>query len=247
MLYCFAISDKGIRKRNEDCFLINQIVKNSGTAECEFNFPALVAVADGVGGEKSGEVASKMCLKKLADPKHIILSPIEIKCQDIHTILKKYGKSHHNAFNMQTTLSAIEISHNMTVQTVNVGDSRIYRFRNAQLKQLTKDQSLVQSLYDDGRINYEDKQKHKFKNIIPPVLGCTTAEPTIDLLSHGELQIGDLYLLCSDGLSDYVIASEIEEILAMPKSLKDRVNLLLDKAMKKGSKDNVTIAALLYS
>jgi protein phosphatase len=102
-------------------------------------------------------------------------------------------------------------------------------------------------LYEQGRITYEEKRKHVHRNIIMPVLGNTTAKPTIDVsIIEEDPEYGDVYLICSDGLSDYVVKSEIEEILSMPMGITKRLDELVRRSLAKGCKDNISIIAATY-
>jgi len=125
----------------------------------------------------------------------------------------------------------------------------LYRYRGGRLRQLSTDQSLVQMLYADGTITKEEQKTHKFRNIISPVMGNDTTAPNPDVVDLGEqMQYGDLLLLCTDGLSDYVPSSEIEEILALPAALPKRLGRLVDRAVANGGRDNITvIAAAVYT
>ena len=247
MFYCCGITEKGIKARNEDAILLNNTVLTEGRMELKLDKPFIAAVCDGVSGENSGDIASKMCLAELAKQEFSSEFNFTQAITKIHKQLKHYGMFHKNSANMQTTLCALAVDENQQMYCVNVGDSRLYRFRGSQLKQLSKDQSLVQMLYEQGKITYEEKGKHIHRNIIMPVLGNNTAKPTIDIdIISDEPMYGDVYLICSDGLSDYVIKSEIEEILSMPMCMTKRLSELVKNSLKKGCPDNVSIIAVTY-
>ena len=145
------------------------------------------------------------------------------------------------------SLCGFAVDENQNMYCINVGDSRLYRFRSSGLEQLSRDQSLVQMLYDQGKITYEEKRKHVHRNIIMPVLGNMTAKPTIDVITlDEEIEYGDVYLICSDGLSDYIVKSEIEEILSMPMSMPRRLEELVKRSLSKGCRDNISIVAATY-
>ena len=247
MFYCCGITEKGIKARNEDAILLNNTVLTEGRMDLKLNRPFIAAVCDGVSGENSGDIASRMVLGELAKQEFDSSFDFQRVIMRIHRQLKIYGRFHKNSANMQTTLCGLAVDENQQMYCINVGDSRLYRFRGSELKQLSKDQSLVQMLYEQGKITFEEKRNHVHRNIIMPVLGNTTAKPTIDIsMINDKPEYGDVFLICSDGLSDYVIKSEIERILSMPMSISKRLTELVKKSLKKGCRDNVSIIAATY-
>lgn len=246
MYYCCAITDKGIRPHNEDALLIHRTVLTDGVTECELSSPFLIAVADGVSGEQSGELASWTCLHKLKDINFSSQVDMEEKLFSIHESLAELGAKQEETHNMQTTLCAVGVDEKDMIHSMNVGDSRLYRYRNEYLQQLSRDQSFVQVLYEEGAISADERQNHAQRNIIFPVLGNLTEQPDFDIREHNEkIEYGDILLLCSDGLSDYVPKPEMEEILALPKPLVRRLQLLMERAMQNKCSDNITIIALV--
>lgn len=245
MYYCCAITDKGIRPNNEDAFMIHKSVLTEGVTESLVTAPFLAAVADGVSGEQSGELASSLCLNMLKEVSFSSRVNMAEVLEEIHDKLAAYGCRQSDTINMQTTLCGIGIDEKGCLHTINVGDSRLYRYRSGCLSQLSRDQSLVQLLFEEGTITKEEKQNHVHRNIIFPVLGNLSSLPQFDIRTNSEtVEFGDVLLLCSDGLSDYVESTEIEEILAMPKPLIRRLRLLADLALEHGGSDNITIVAI---
>ncbi len=245
MYYCCAITDKGVRPHNEDALLLHKTVLTEGVTENRLAAPFLAAVADGVSGEHSGELASSACMQMLREVSFNSKVDLDAKLMEIHQALAELGSKNTETSNMQTTLCAIGVDENDMLHTINVGDSRLYRYRNGCLSQLSRDQSLVQMLYEEGSITKEERETHAHKNIIFPVLGNLTSIPIFDIQTHEEqIEFGDVLLLCSDGLSDYVSSPEIEDILALPKPLVRRLRLMTDAAIHNGSTDNITILAL---
>lgn len=246
MYYCCAITDKGVRENNEDALLIHKSVLTEGVTEQLVAAPFIAAVADGVSSEHCGEVASLMCLELLKEVSYNSEVDLTETLADIHQKLTDYSSQQDDTANMQTTLCGIAVDEYEGLHTINVGDSRLYRYRRGRIMQLSRDQSLVQLLYEEGSITKEERQNHKHRNIIFPVLGNLSSTPDYDVRSDDEcVQYGDVLLLCSDGLSDYVSTNEMEEILAMPKPLVRRLRLLTDLALENGSTDNITIIALM--
>ncbi len=248
MYYCCAITDKGIRPHNEDALLVHKIVLTDGVTERNLKPPFLIAVADGVSGELSGELASETCVKMLKDVPFSSKTDLLAVLMQIHTSLAQLGAKNRDTMNMQTTLCAVGIDERGNMHTVNVGDSRLYRFRDNTLTQLSRDQTLVQMLYEEGTITHEEKRTHKHRNIIFPVLGNVSSVPQFDIRSDYEaVQRDDILLLCSDGLSDYVTDEEINGILQHSAPLVRRLQLLLELADSNGSRDNITLVALTSS
>lgn len=247
MFYCCAVTEQGIKERNEDAVLIDNTVLTEGMMEKEISKPFIAAVCDGVSGEKSGDIASRMCLAELAKQEYSSQFNITNALAKIHKQLKMYGTFHKNSSNMQTTICGLAVDENQKMYCVNVGDSRLYRYRGSVLKQISKDQSLVEMLYEQGKIGYEEKRNHIHRNIIMPVLGNTSSLPHIDVNAiREEAEYGDVYLICSDGLSDYIVKSEIEEILSFPMSMTKRLEEMVKRSLNKGCRDNISIVAVTY-
>ena len=246
MYYCCGISDKGaVRDNNEDAYLLNRTVFSETQSECDVKAPFIAAVADGVGGEASGEIASRMALKLLSAVRFSKRVDMHTKVMTIHSKLKKYGAVHDASSNMQTTLCALAVDENERAYIVNVGDSRIYRCREGSIRQLSRDQSLVQMLYEQGSIAMHEKKNHAQRNVIFPVLGNIADEPEPCITEiEGGICKGDVIIVCTDGLHDYLTLGEFEEILAMPMHLSKRLRRLVDAAMENGSTDNITVVGI---
>ena len=245
MYYCCGITDKGIMDHNEDAYMIGNSVHTDGSMNCMLDAPFMAAVSDGVSGESFGELASRKCLEFLS---HVNFnSGVDLKktVMSVHRHLHDFGIMDSKTKNMQATLCAIAIDERENIYTINVGDSRMYRYRKGDIKQISRDQSLVQLLYEEGSITAAEKRTHVHKNIIFPVMGNVSAEPDPDIHDlHEIMQYGDVILICSDGLSDYVTPTEMEDILALPSSLPKRLEKLVKFALDSGSRDNVTVVAL---
>ena len=246
MYYCCGISDKGaVRDNNEDAYLLNRTVLSEVLTECDIKVPFIAAVADGVGGEASGEIASRMALEMLSSVRFSKKTDMHTKVMNIHSRLKKYGVTHSGSANMQTTLCALAVDEDERAYIINVGDSRIYRCRDGGIKQLSRDQSLVQMLYEQGRISVYEKKNHAQRNVIFPVLGNVSDEPEPSITEiDGGIRRGDVIIVCTDGLHDYLTQGEFEEIMAMPMRLSKRLRRLVDAAMENGSTDNITVVGI---
>lgn len=245
MYYCCGMSDRGsVRDHNEDAFMINKTVMTAKTLESSIRRPFIAAVADGVAGEAKGEVASQLALKLLSGVRPARKTDYRKKILDIHRRIRKYGITHDNARNMQTTLCALAVDGEGRHYAINVGDSRLYRLRGGAITQISTDQSLVQLLSGKAHITSEEKLKNINSHIILPVLGNLSDDPDPQIIPIEPMEYGDLILICSDGLSDYLSVSEFEEILALPSRLPKRLARLIDKAIENGSPDNITVLAV---
>ena len=120
-----------------------------------------------------------------------------------------------------------------------VGDSRTYQFRDGELTQVTRDHSLVQDQLDKGQITEEEARNHKYRNVIHRAVG--TDETLVVDLIMSKCKEGDIYLLCSDGLTDMVDDDSIKNILSQSCSVEDKTNRLINLALSAGGRDNVTI------
>lgn len=246
MFYCCGITEKGVMPHNEDALLINRDVIDTGTSEQTIHAPFIAAVSDGVSGERSGELASAMCLEMVRDLRYDSTVDLKKGLLDIHRKLADYSRSDPETHNMQATLCGLAVDEEQNIMTFNVGDSRLYRFRQGKLKQISRDQSLVQLLYEEGSITMEERKTHVHRNIIFPVFGNLKSDPQIDFLPLDGMEYGDVLLLCTDGLSDCVSPLDIEEILEYPEPLKNRLLRLIEKSLEKGCKDNITVIAMVY-
>ncbi len=248
MYYCCGITEKGIMPHNEDALLIGKHVMTAGMLEQPMKPPFAIAVSDGVSGENAGELASAMCLEYFKEIKDYRKSQLHASIMEIHEKLAEYSRNDAESCNMQTTLCGIAVDENEKVTLFNVGDSRLYRYRDGDLRQLSRDQSLVQLLYEEGSITNEERKTHVHRNIIFPVLGNIKDTPRIDIEEiEGGFDYGDVLLICSDGLSDTLSPIDIQEVMDCPKSLLNRLEILVNMALEQGCNDNISIAAVVIS
>ncbi|MBQ8826200.1 MAG: serine/threonine-protein phosphatase [Oscillospiraceae bacterium] len=245
MYYCCGITDPGVcGEHNEDAFLINKTVMSASSLECTASAPFAAGVADGVGGEQFGEEASRLALELLSGVKVTPNTDYSQKILDIHRYIRKYGASKKH-YNMQTTLCALIADVKGGATILNVGDSKLFRYRGGLIKQLSTDQSLVQMLYEKGEITAAQKKNHVHRNVIFPVLGNLETNPKVEVTEiEGGICPGDLILICTDGLADYITRGEFEETLAEPVKLPKRLAALIELAKKGGSKDNITVVGI---
>ncbi len=201
------------------------------------------AVADGMGGAQAGEVASRVAASSFesgfptGDPPEKDLEKLFGQANDeIHLLA---GEDATKA-GMGTTLTAALVG-GTQVSFGHVGDSRAYLLRDGTLRQLTSDHSLVEELRRQGRISEEEAAEHPQRSVITRALG---PEPSVKVDTFTEqAHDGDVFLLCSDGLTTMLAESKISEILIESKTLRSAVSRLVDAANKAGGKDNITAVA----
>lgn len=231
LLLSFGLSDIGLmRTNNEDVW----------TALSEIGFFAL---ADGMGGHKAGEVAAKEAIDFLCESAKRIKSRdcMELMIEMRHAIEKvnrkiyQMGKSSHHLHGMGTTLCCLFWTEEVIVYA-HVGDSRIYRLREKKLELLTQDHSLFARWMASQN---PSTTPFPYKNVITRSIGgAGKANPEIAIAAH---RPGDLYLLCTDGLSDVLSLKEIEKILNHSSNLHSASSHLIETAKYKGSCDNMTL------
>lgn len=229
---------------NEDALLIGQDVLTDGSLEKNLNPPFILAVSDGVSGENAGELASAMCLDILKGTEDLHQNELADGIMKIHHKLADFSRDNSETNNMQATLCGIAVGEDGSVISFNVGDSRLYKFRAGELRQLSRDQSLVQLLYEKGEITYEERKTHVHRNIIFPVLGNVKDLPKVDTC-EASLDFGEVLIICTDGLSDYVSSADILDIMERPKNLAVRLDLLVRKAIENGANDNISVVAVV--
>lgn len=233
-----AQSDRGlVRANNEDNFLAQEESR-------------LFVVCDGLGGHAAGEIASRIAVDTLAarlqdsagDPQ---LQLREVIAEANRRILHDQ-QSNPEHLGMGTTLSALWIPSSDTSQgwIGHIGDSRIYRFRNRQLDQLTEDHSPLYRLYKQGTIDKEALRHHPQKNLIERSLGLSLSVNS-DVFSIF-LEPGDRLMLCTDGLTDYISDEQISEIFS--KSPWDQLSRqLIEHALAAGGFDNISVIIVEFS
>ncbi|HVV77553.1 MAG TPA: PP2C family serine/threonine-protein phosphatase [Mycobacteriales bacterium] len=213
-----------------------------GNEDALYAGPRLLAVADGVGGSVAGEIASKITISTLSplDTDATITDPLDAlrdATQEADIQLRDAIAGDPGLSGMGTTLTAVLWAGDQ-VGLAQLGDSRAYLMRDGELTQLTRDQTLVQSLVDEGQITAEEALVHPRRSWILRALdGRGEAEPDVQLL---EPVAGDRYLLCSDGLSDYVKVDTIATTLQTSGDLQLVCDALVDHALAAGAPDNVT-------
>ncbi len=222
-----AVSDRGlVRGNNEDS---------------AYAGPNLLVLADGMGGHAAGEVASQIMVEHLEhldrDPEDAdMLALLGAAAEDANAAIEASVAEHPEQAGMGTTLTALMFN-GQEFGLIHVGDSRGYLLRDGELRQITVDDTFVQSLVDDGRLAPEDVSSHPQKSLILKAYTGRPVEPHLELI---EAKLGDRILLCSDGLSDPVTRETIEIALGdgTPEMAAQR---LVELALRSGGPDNVTV------
>ncbi len=201
----------------------------------------LLALADGMGGHAAGEVASQLVIAALAhldddEPGGDLLAKLDEAVRAGNAAIAAQVEAEPELEGMGTTLTAILFAGDR-IGLVHIGDSRGYLLRDGELTQITKDDTFVQTLVDEGRITREEAHSHPQRSLIMRALTGHEVEPT---LTMREARAGDRYLLCSDGLSDPVSDETILEALQIP-DVAEAAYRLIELALRGGGPDNVTV------
>ena len=203
----------------------------------------LYAVADGMGGAQAGEVASRMAAEAFEPAERgpesaeaFLRSVVQSANNQIHA-LSQHDSSRSG---MGTTLTAALVEGD-EVAFGHVGDSRAYRYRDGELSLLTSDHSLVEELRRQGRLTEEEAEAHPQRSIITRALG-PEQDVEVDTLTVSA-RPGDIYLMCSDGLTTMMRDVKLAEILAKSSSLKEATTWLVNEANEAGGRDNITVLA----
>jgi PPM family protein phosphatase len=244
MIYTFcALTDTGrIRSNNEDAVSFDEQA-------------GLGILADGMGGYKAGEVASSMATEFISAEMSRWLSQAGPQAQprDVRRAMEicvdNANRSIFNAANsnslytgMGTTL-VVGVFQTARLVLGHIGDSRCYRWRQGELVQITRDHSLLQEQMDDGLITPEQAAVSSYKNLVTRALGV---EDTVLLeINEFKVDLGDIYLMCSDGLSDMLDDGAIAALMSEDLSLKDKAARLVDEANAAGGRDNISVLLAL--
>ena len=229
-----------VREANEDSG--RHVSPND--AETRLVRGTLTIVADGMGGHASGEVASQMAVELIseayyaADASVPATEALRQAIAEANAAIFETSSSDEKYFGMGTTVIALVLQGDRAF-AAHVGDSRLYRFRGGVLELLTIDHSQVMEMVRHGIITMEQARNHDDKNVILRAVG-TQPEVEVELTGPFSVQIGDTFLLCSDGLNDMVEDAVIEEILANEHSIHTASEKLIAAAKANGGHDNIT-------
>ncbi|WP_432590627.1 Stp1/IreP family PP2C-type Ser/Thr phosphatase [Streptomyces sp. HD1123-B1] len=213
-----------------------------GNEDSGYAGPRLLAIADGMGGQAAGEVASSEVISALVQldddiPGSDILTSLGSAVQRANDQLREMVEEDPQLEGMGTTLTSL-LWTGQRLGLVHVGDSRAYLLRDGALTQITQDHTWVQRLVDEGRITEEEAGTHPQRSLLMRALGSGDhVEPD---LSIREVRAGDRYLLCSDGLSGVVSHQTLEDTLASYQGPHETVQELIQLALRGGGPDNIT-------
>jgi serine/threonine protein phosphatase PrpC len=224
-----------VRKGNEDAFLVDEE-------------RGVFLVADGMGGHAAGEIASDIAKRAVGGT---LLEGVDRKlaADDLaHSMVDSFrvadlAIAEHVAANpetegMGTTVTAMVICTDGTYRMGHIGDSRAYLLRDGQLAQLSKDHTWVQREVDEGRLTPSAARKHPYSHILTRALGADPSDAPD--LQAGQLEAGDVLLLCSDGLTGMVPDAHLQRILLSEGTAAERIEEMIVLANKRGGRDNIT-------
>lgn len=220
-----------VRKLNEDRMLSRPEV-------------GLWAVADGMGGHQAGDLASGMLVDALAGVEllgsgYAFLDEVQESVQRVNRTLVAHARLSRPGTVIGSTLVVL-LAYEGHFACLWAGDSRAYLLRDERMEQITRDHSMVQELIDSGALNRADASSYGRSNVITRAVGVND-RLALDV-TNGPILPGDIFLLCSDGLTGMIADAEIE--MALKKEGVAAVDRLLDVTLSRGAKDNVTIVAV---
>ncbi|TLM73888.1 PP2C family serine/threonine-protein phosphatase [Pseudarthrobacter sp. NamB4] len=203
----------------------------------------LAIVADGMGGHAGGDVASAATVLDMihldrGDYDGDAATVLADEIQTANSLLSELVHQNPKLAGMGTTVTALLLAEGK-LHFAHIGDSRAYRLRDGEFKQVSVDHTFVQRLIDEGRLKPEEAESHPHKNVLMRVLGDVDASPELDLDTL-DVRPGDRWLLCSDGLN-YVAGHAVERTIKETKDLHECVETLVDLTLEAGSPDNVTV------
>ena len=242
-MQCYGLSDQGcVRKQNQDAYKMDRLDRNT----------VLCVVCDGMGGAKSGNIASSLAVEVFTEEIRRSWKPMMDQAQVDQMLRSALKLANFTVFDqavqfeefdgMGTTLVAVLIR-GKRATFINVGDSRAYHIDSQGIRQVTKDHSLVQLMVDRGDLTPEQAKAYPGKNYITRAVGT---EPTVSSdIFHLELNRGDALVLCSDGLSNMMDDQEILFEVVHGVNKQQCCKRLLNIAKNRGAPDNVTSVLIL--
>jgi protein phosphatase len=253
-----AITHQGlVRKNNEDAYLVSALdgeeplVNGLRPTSPIRQTGILAAVADGMGGAATGEIASREGLSSLAVSlfghwgrfpvaravEADLLVALQRATEAASSAVGRYAAAERASRGMGSTLTAVVVW-NGHAYLAQVGDSRAYLFRAGALVQLTEDQTLVREWINQGSITPEQAKLHPQRSVITQALGCS--DPLRVVLGKATLRRGDRLLLCTDGLHGELSDRRIAELLALGEPAQATLERMQAEALEKGGRDNIT-------
>jgi protein phosphatase len=263
----FGLTHQGlVRKDNQDHFLVTTLHKTMRVISTSLANPELLEipsqriasmglVCDGVGGHSAGEEASRSAVEAIADyvtntmqcffatdthDDTALVESLREAATKSHELIAQRARDSGERKGMATTLTMYVAVWPM-LYIMQVGDSRLYVFRDGQLQQLTRDQTMAQDLVDSGVMHPEQAKKSPYAHVLSSSLGGSTWQPEV---TRFVLKEGDKLLLCTDGLTKHVPDQRIAATIANMTTSEQVARSLVDDALKAGGTDNVTVLML---
>jgi protein phosphatase len=263
----FGITDRGkVRTENQDHFLVSTVhpqlvIHNTSLPEPEklplrgTRFATVLVLADGVGGAAAGNAAARLATEAVmryltstmrsyhaagSSTEEELLASLKETALEAHHTVRSEADAHPEQKGMATTLTVCMVVYPFAY-VVQVGDSRAYFFGEGKLSQLTRDQTVAQSLVDQGLMPKDRIDRSPFKHVLASAIGSDEALPVVTRFDISER--GALILMCSDGLTKHVTDAEISSHIRDMKSSEQLAKDLLKLALDRGGSDNVTIIA----
>lgn len=238
----YAASDIGLKRKN-----------NEDIAYCaKSQFGILLCVADGMGGYRRGEVASKIAIDSFSVPFSMSKSSYSVRkarhflirhAREANEEIYQMSVSDESYQNMGTTISSAFVAANGT-EIFSVGDSRVYAFSKEKgLTQITKDQSYVQMLFETGRINRMEMKTHPQRNILTNAIGLNSTLTNYETFTI-ENDSYDSLLLCTDGLYNMISDDQIKKILSSEGTAEEKSKRLISAALEQGGVDNIAVVIM---
>ncbi len=232
LIACGMTNPGLVRENNEDSFLVRPEI-------------GVLSVADGMGGAAAGEVASAIFISQVDA---LIDRPVNMQVQAVEIVkhiflsanqaIIKHAEENPNHAGLGCTAELVIFCEDGYVLG-HVGDSRSYLYRSRHLKQLTKDHTVVQEQLDEGLLTEEEAASHPMRNVIVRAVGVNETL-AVDII-RGSYRTGDIFLLCSDGLTDMVPDARIESVIGSGLAPKEICGVLVEMANNAGGRDNITV------
>ncbi|WP_195210423.1 protein phosphatase 2C domain-containing protein [Actinomarinicola tropica] len=222
-----------VRQHNEDAVLAG---------------PDVFAVADGMGGHAGGEVASGIAVAGLADLPDLTTSDdpaslVVAALGQVNAEIRRRAAGDDGVAGMGTTIAGIARVAGPRLLVFNLGDTRVYRFRAGRLDQLTEDHSVVGELTRRGEITADEARHHPHRHVVTRALGVESdIRPMVATI---DVAVGDCFLVASDGLFNELHDDQMGDLLATPGTVESRARALLDAALLRGARDNVSVIVVV--
>lgn len=236
MFKTFSITDTGRkRKLNQDYVYTSEQPVGP--------LPNLFIVADGMGGHNAGDYASKVTVETMVreigvTAEHDTARVLDSAIEKANSIIRECASTQEDLAGMGTTVVAA-VCEGKTLQIANVGDSRLYVVNDREIRQITRDHSLVAEMVRMGGLGREEARNHPDKNIITRAVGASdTVEPDFFTVMLSE---EDIVLMCSDGLTNMLEDEEIRMILSGARDIVEKAQELVKAANENGGRDNITV------